>query len=173
MYQTILLPVDLNEESSWKKALPAALELCRLQGAKLHVMTVIPDFGMAIVGQFFPSDYEEKALAKAMEALHALVHEHVPEVWEIRADKPGYPLRRIRLERILDDFFFDQEYRYLIGADREREFRDAIRKLRSKLKEQRFNQLQQKASAAPLTEDEKREYAKLLRSGAAAEEQEK
>ena len=59
------------------------------------------------------------------------------------------------------------------GADREREFRDAIRKLRSKLKEQRFNQLQQKASAASLTEDEKREYAELLRNGARAEEEEK
>ena len=59
------------------------------------------------------------------------------------------------------------------GADRQREFRDAIRKLRSKIKEQRFNQLQRKASAASLTEDEKREYAALVRSGGAPEEEEK
>jgi hypothetical protein len=42
----------------------------------------------------------------------------VPEVWEIFYDRPDYPVRRIRLERILDDFLFDQEYRLLIGADR-------------------------------------------------------
>jgi len=42
----------------------------------------------------------------------------VPEVWEIQYDKPDYPLRKIRLEQVLDDFFFDQQYRLLIGADR-------------------------------------------------------
>ena len=49
MYQTILLPLDLNDEASWKKSLPTALELSQTHGAKLHVMTVVPDFGMAIV----------------------------------------------------------------------------------------------------------------------------
>lgn len=42
----------------------------------------------------------------------------VPEVWEIRYDEPAYPVRRIALEQVLDDFFFDQDYRLLIGADR-------------------------------------------------------
>jgi len=42
----------------------------------------------------------------------------VPEVWEVRYDKPGYPVRKIRLQQVLDDFFFDQDYRLLIGADR-------------------------------------------------------
>ena len=42
----------------------------------------------------------------------------VPEVWEIQYDKPDYPLRKIRREQVLDDFFFDQQYRLLIGTDR-------------------------------------------------------
>lgn len=42
----------------------------------------------------------------------------VPEVWELRYDTPGYPVRKMRLAQVLDDFFFDQDYRYLIGADR-------------------------------------------------------
>ena len=42
----------------------------------------------------------------------------IPEVWEIMDDGPQYSVRRIRLEQVLDDFFFDQSYRYLIGADR-------------------------------------------------------
>jgi mono/diheme cytochrome c family protein len=42
----------------------------------------------------------------------------IPEVWEISNDRPAYPVRRIRMERVLDDFFFDTEYRLLIGADR-------------------------------------------------------
>jgi mono/diheme cytochrome c family protein len=42
----------------------------------------------------------------------------VPEVWEIEYDKPDYPVRKIRLQRVLDDFFFNQDYTLLIGADR-------------------------------------------------------
>jgi nucleotide-binding universal stress UspA family protein len=78
MYKTILLAVDLNQDSSWAKALPMALGHCHAFGAALHVMTVVPDMGMAIVGSFFPSDFEEKAVARATEELHALTAKHVP-----------------------------------------------------------------------------------------------
>ncbi len=77
MYKTILLPVDLNEESSWTKALPAALELNRTFGASLHVMTVVPDFGMNVVGSFFPEGYEKKALEEADTALREFTEAHV------------------------------------------------------------------------------------------------
>lgn len=78
MYNTILLPVDLNDDSSWEKALPTALELCRAHGAKLHVMTVVPDFGMAIVGSFFPEGYAKQALAEADRALEDFTATKVP-----------------------------------------------------------------------------------------------
>ena len=86
MYQTILLPVDLNEESSWKKALPTALELCRAHGAKLHVMTVVPDFGMAIVGSFFPDGYGDRALAGADKTLTDFVAAHIPGDLDVTRD---------------------------------------------------------------------------------------
>ncbi|NBB82211.1 MAG: universal stress protein [Alphaproteobacteria bacterium] len=78
MYTDILIPVDLGDDASWQTALPAAVEYARAFGATLHVMTVVPDFGMSIVGSFFPDDYEEKALAKASDRLHAFVAEQVP-----------------------------------------------------------------------------------------------
>ncbi|HRO60416.1 MAG TPA: cytochrome D1 domain-containing protein [Burkholderiaceae bacterium] len=49
----------------------------------------------------------------------------VPEVWEIRygdeAAKAGLTAepRRTRLEQVLDDFFFTQDYAYVMGASRE------------------------------------------------------
>lgn len=79
MYRDILITVDLGDEASWKQALPTAVEYARAFGSRLHVMTVVPDFGMSIVGSFFPEDYEEKAMARADERLHAFVREHVPE----------------------------------------------------------------------------------------------
>ncbi len=84
MYKNVLLTVDLNHESSWEKALPTALACCRCFGATLHVMTVMPDYGMAIVGSFFPEGYEEDMLKGAGERLDAFIREHVPADVEAR-----------------------------------------------------------------------------------------
>jgi len=83
MYKTILLAIDLNEASSWDKALPVALEQARAGGGQIHVMTVVPDFGMAIVGSFFPADYEKQALAEADKALGEFMKENVPAEIEV------------------------------------------------------------------------------------------
>jgi nucleotide-binding universal stress UspA family protein len=61
MYNRILLPIDLNHKASWSKSLPTALQLCRDYSASLHVVMVIPDFGLPLVGGFFPKEYAAKA----------------------------------------------------------------------------------------------------------------
>jgi len=79
MYNNILLTVDLNEESSWTKALPVAVEYCKAFGAHLHVMSVIPDFGMPIVASYFPEGFAKKALAESKKHLDAFVKDKVSE----------------------------------------------------------------------------------------------
>jgi nucleotide-binding universal stress UspA family protein len=83
MYKTILLAIDLNDPSSWEKALQIAVEQAEAGGGKLHIVTVVPDFGMAIVGSFFPADYENKALDEADKALDKFVAEKVPGELEV------------------------------------------------------------------------------------------
>ena len=79
MYQKILLTVDLNEESSWTKALPTAVALCRSFGASLHVVTVLPDYQMPLVGSYFPRDFTKKAREALSEAQRQFIAEHVPD----------------------------------------------------------------------------------------------
>ncbi len=79
MYKNILLTVDLTEESSWKKALPTAVEYCQCAGATLHVLSVVPDFGMTVVAQFFPKGHEDKTLEEARKELAKLCAEGVPD----------------------------------------------------------------------------------------------
>lgn len=79
MYQKIMLPVDLNEEASWEKALPTALSLCHSFGASLHVVTVLPDYRMPLVGSYFPKDFAAKAHQAVSDAQHEFIREHVPE----------------------------------------------------------------------------------------------
>jgi universal stress protein F len=43
MYKTILLPIDLADEESTAKLLPAARDLAQLSQAELCLMTVVPE----------------------------------------------------------------------------------------------------------------------------------
>ena len=78
MYSTILLPVDLEDEHSWRKPVPTALALCRAFGAALHVVTVLPEFGLPIVSQYFPPDYEPKRRQEMTDQLRHFIAERVP-----------------------------------------------------------------------------------------------
>lgn len=84
MYKAILLPVDLNDDSSWQKALPTALEYCRAFGSDLHVITVAQSFGRSYVGQFFPEGYEKTLEDGLLAGLQEFVKKHVPEDLKVR-----------------------------------------------------------------------------------------
>ena len=80
MFKTVLLPVDLSARQSWDHALPAALQLLGdVPGGVLHVCTVMPDFGMSIVGTYFESGFEARALHDLGEQLAEWMVAHVPE----------------------------------------------------------------------------------------------
>lgn len=78
MYKHILIAVDLEDGQTWQKPLDVACEYAKAFGSTLHIMTVVPNFGMSIVGTFFPADYEDKVMEKATETLHGFVKTHVP-----------------------------------------------------------------------------------------------
>jgi len=78
MFKNVLLTVDLNDEASWKAALPQAVALVRASKGTLHVITVVPDFGSAMVATLFPVDFREKALAQGEAALEELISANVP-----------------------------------------------------------------------------------------------
>lgn len=79
MYKAIMLPIDLEHESSWQKAIPVARALAETFGAKLHVVTVAQDIRNAVVSQYFPKDYEEQLVRHAAEKLSALVAREMPD----------------------------------------------------------------------------------------------
>ncbi|MBS9402775.1 universal stress protein [Halomonas sp. TRM85114] len=85
MYSKIMLPVDLNEESSWSKALPTALALCRSFDASLHVVTVLPDYQMPIVGSYFPKGFAKKAHEAITQAQHDFIKANVPEDIQVQS----------------------------------------------------------------------------------------
>ncbi len=85
MFSTILCPVDLEEESSWRKALPVALEMQRTFEARLELLTVLPALDRAVIVQYFPKDYPETSLKNARARLEAFARDNVPEAVSVRA----------------------------------------------------------------------------------------
>ena len=85
MFTSFLLPVDLNSEASWRKALPAAVKLAQDNGAMLHLLTVVPEFGLPMVAAYFPPDYEARMIETARDALERFCAEHIPAALKAQA----------------------------------------------------------------------------------------
>ena len=84
MYSNVLCAVDLDDEHSWKKAIPKAIDMCG-DGGNLHLLTVLPEFGLSAISQYFPANFEKTALIATKDALRAFIDQHVPNNVSSRA----------------------------------------------------------------------------------------
>ena len=76
MYDKILVPIDLGDLVGAEKALNRAGAMPLADGGELHVLTVIPTYGMSIVGSYFDSSFEDKAAETAQEALSEFLNQN-------------------------------------------------------------------------------------------------
>jgi len=81
MLQNIAAFVDLDDEDSSHKVLTRAIDYSRHTGARLHVLTIVPNgmFKMTLVAQIIPADYERKLLDDARQRLAALIKKHATD----------------------------------------------------------------------------------------------
>ncbi|MEL6746451.1 MAG: universal stress protein [Pseudomonadota bacterium] len=78
MFKAILVPIDLNAVPASAHQVETAVGLARSNGAQLHLLTVVPDFGMSIVGSSFPANYEAQADQEARKRLEAFARSEIP-----------------------------------------------------------------------------------------------
>jgi nucleotide-binding universal stress UspA family protein len=84
MYANILVTIDLAHGEGDRPALDTAIEYARAFGARLNLVTVVPDYGSSLVGGFFPPEHEQNSLEAARQALHAYSETHVPPELPVR-----------------------------------------------------------------------------------------
>lgn len=77
MHENVLLPIDLNQKASWKKAVPDAIRMAGDSGT-IHLLGIVQDVGSSMVATFLPKGYEKKALEKMKEALDDFAASEVP-----------------------------------------------------------------------------------------------
>ncbi|PTN33312.1 universal stress protein [Desulfonatronum sp. SC1] len=134
MYKRILVPIDIQEgERTRKMSLERAAELCRFYDAKLFALTVVPDMGMPIVADYFPSDAGDKIVADAENLLHELVDAHIPDDIDVQhLVAQGSIYRRIlrMAEKVEADLIIMPAHRiklqdYLLGTNTSKVVRHA------------------------------------------------
>ncbi|MBY5931714.1 universal stress protein [Tateyamaria omphalii] len=79
MFKTLLLAVDVNAPDGAARSAEAAFSMARAEGATLHLLNVVPDTGMAIVGASMAADSMKNALAAAQSELDGWAKAKVPE----------------------------------------------------------------------------------------------
>ncbi len=78
MFKTILVPIDLADEYSWRQALPMAVAQADKTGAQIYVMTVA-ELNLEITAVLMPDDFNEQYIKKAKKRLAAIVKQQVPD----------------------------------------------------------------------------------------------
>lgn len=82
MTKSVLMPIDLSDQASWPAALCEALLMVGNDGI-LHVISVLPDFGLAQVSGYFKKDYEKEAIKAFGAALTDWINDNVPDSVEV------------------------------------------------------------------------------------------
>lgn len=84
MYKKILVAVDLAEADIALRILKTACAMPLDEGGEIHALTVVPTYGMAIVGSYFSEDFESKAIEAAQAGLSAFLAKNAPEEASIK-----------------------------------------------------------------------------------------
>lgn len=79
MFNNLLLAVDINAPEGATKSADAAISMARAHGALLHLLNVVPDTGMAIVGASLGPDHMSHAVEAARAAMEAWASEKMPD----------------------------------------------------------------------------------------------
>ncbi|MEO5331347.1 MAG: nitrite reductase [Magnetococcus sp. YQC-5] len=116
------LPKNLVVLDAKNLALVKTIPVVTEQGKESRpsaVYTATPRNTFIVALKDIPEVWEIPYNDKARPIYTATVHDFQPTSGEtLPVAKGPFPIRRIQLESILDDFFFDQQYNHLIGASR-------------------------------------------------------
>ena len=89
MYKKILVPLDLQETALSVRATTVAQDIANCYQSSITVLTVIPDFGMPLVANFFPPDAIKQAEQEIHTELKRFIKAHFKDPKSIRAEVDG------------------------------------------------------------------------------------
>jgi nucleotide-binding universal stress UspA family protein len=79
MFKNIIIPVDLSDKESIKVVFPAALNFVNAFGSKLHLVHIMPNFGMKMVEEYLPRHWMSDQKEKYNKLFDEMVKKFIPE----------------------------------------------------------------------------------------------
>lgn len=79
MYKNIVIPIDLADKNSFKAVFPPALNFVNAFGSKLHLIHIIPDFGMKMIEDYLPKHWLAEQKGKYDKQVREIIKSYVPE----------------------------------------------------------------------------------------------
>lgn len=73
MTKPVLCAIDISQPGVDRQVLERAAQLAALDGARLDVITVVPNFGLSIVGGYFDDSFHDDAVKKSAKLLNEFV----------------------------------------------------------------------------------------------------
>ncbi|MFW2544616.1 universal stress protein [Primorskyibacter sp. 2E107] len=133
MFKKILLAIDLNQTKGKRRAAEGACQLAIANNAELHVLNVVPDSGMAMVGAALGPEHAERireeAQAQLMDwAAQVLPNEITPHLHVVQGNIYDTILRtadRIEADAIVVGAHRPELRDYLVGPNAARVVRHA------------------------------------------------
>ncbi|PCJ27611.1 MAG: universal stress protein UspA [Rickettsiales bacterium] len=84
MFKSIVIPVDLSDKQSIKAVFPPALNFVNAFGAKIHLVHIMPDFGMKVIEDYLPRHWVRDQKEKYNKLFDDMVKKFVPEEVEVK-----------------------------------------------------------------------------------------
>jgi universal stress protein F len=79
MYKNIVIPIDLADKNSFKAVFPPALNFVNAFGSKLHLVHIIPDFGMKMIEDYLPKHWLAEQKDKYEMQFREMIKAYIPD----------------------------------------------------------------------------------------------
>ncbi|MDG1436717.1 MAG: universal stress protein [Rickettsiaceae bacterium] len=79
MFKTIIVPVDLSDKQSIQVVLPAALNFVKAFNSKIHLVHIMPDFGIKMVEEYLPRYWMSDQKEKYNKTFEEIIEKYIPE----------------------------------------------------------------------------------------------
>ena len=83
MFKNIVIPVDLSDKQSAQVVFPAALNFVNAFGSKIHLVHIMPDFGMKTVEDYLPRHWMSDQKERYKQLLEGMIKKFIPEGIEV------------------------------------------------------------------------------------------
>jgi nucleotide-binding universal stress UspA family protein len=116
MSKSVLCAIDISNPGEDAKVLKIAAQIAEMDGAGLDVVTILPDYGMSVVGSFFNQEHQNEAFKIAKTALNK-------EVTDALGDQANLNVRHVvamgkAYDEILKVAHEAHSYLIVVGAHR-------------------------------------------------------